>query len=205
MNKLEQIHSESKDIEVYTSNYFDYLYSLLKALDKKAIKEVLEEFQRTRKNGGRVYFIGNGGSAATSLHFAQDLEKGTVVDGKPRFQTESLSGNIPYITAIANDSSFENVFVDQLKAKLNEKDLLVGISASGNSPNLVKAFEFAKAKKAKTIALVGFDGGKIGEMADVAVHVKTAKGEYGPVEDIHMILDHVITTFLFLSEKNQKR
>ncbi len=203
MNKLEEIYMDKPDIEGYASKYFDYLYSLLKSLDKKAVSRVLDEFQRARKNSNTIYFIGNGGSAATSLHFAQDLEKGTEIRNG-MFKTESLVGNVSYMTAVANDSGFDEVFVSQLKAKLKEGDVLVGISASGNSPNLVKAFEYAKTKKARTVALLGFDGGKMKLLADVSVHVRTANGEYGPVEDIHMILDHVITTFLYLSERETK-
>ncbi len=205
MNKLEDIYQNSKDLEEYATGYFDYLSNLLRSLNKKDIKNVVEEFQKARKNSNTIYFIGNGGSAATALHFAQDLENGTdIKKGTTRFRTESLVGNVSYLTAVANDSSFENVFVSQLKAKLNEGDVLVGISASGNSPNLVKAFEYAKTRKARTVGLLGFDGGKMKALSDVVVHVVTTKGEYGPVEDIHMVLDHVITTFLYFSERDSK-
>ncbi|MDO8554733.1 MAG: SIS domain-containing protein [Candidatus Micrarchaeota archaeon] len=204
MNKLEEIYRNSKSPEEYATKYLDYLTTLFKSLDKNSIRKVIDEFQKARKNGKMIYFIGNGGSAATAMHFALDLEKGTDIKKGFMFKTESLVNNVSYLTAVANDSNFEEIFVSQLKAKLNEGDVLVGISASGNSPNLVKAFEYAKTKKARIIGLLGFDGGKMKVLSDVIVHVVTARGEYGPVEDIHMVLDHIITTFLYFSERDSK-
>lgn len=201
MNKLDDIFTRSKNIEDYTAGYFEYVCQLLKNIDKKDVALVSEELEKASRNGNMIYLIGNGGSAATSLHFAQDLEKGTATEGISHFKTESLVGNVSYLTAVGNDTSFENIFSDQLKAKLMENDVVIGISASGNSPNLIKAFEYAKSKKARIIAFLGFDGGKMKVLADVKIHVKTDKGEYGPVEDIHMILFHIIATFFTKAKK----
>jgi len=103
---------------------------------------------------------------------------------------------VSLITALANDDGYENIFIAQLRNILNAGDVVVGISASGNSPNVVKAIEYANSKGAVTVGLTGFLGGGLKEVSQVCVHVETPKGEYGPVEDVHMILDHLVTTYL---------
>ena len=107
-----------------------------------------------------------------------------------------MADNLPIITAIGNDFGYNDIFSRQLQVLGKEGDVLVGISASGNSPNLVKAFEYAKSAKIKTVAITAFDGGKLKEIADLGIHVPTEMKEYGPAEDAHMILDHLIGAYL---------
>lgn len=196
MNKIEEIFSKSQSGEDYGKHYVSYLSELLLGLDFEAIDKVIEVFQEARANGKTIFFIGNGGSAATCSHFAEDLSYGTQMEGKEPFKALSLTGNVAHMTAIANDEGYENVFVGQLKNLFKQGDVLVGISGSGNSPNVIRAIEYVNSNGGISIGLLGFDGGKMKEICHYYIHVKTMKGEYGPVEDIHLILGHLITTYL---------
>ncbi|MCX6357409.1 MAG: SIS domain-containing protein [Candidatus Aureabacteria bacterium] len=170
--------------------------ALFDQMDCTAIGRMAEIFEDARRAGNKIFFMGNGGSAATASHFANDLGKGARVKGKAQYKALSLADNVSLITALANDDGYDRIFIAQLEALLNKGDVVVGISASGNSPNVVKAIEYANAKGAITIGLTGFSGGRLKETAHLCIHVETPKGEYGPVEDVHMILDHLVTTYL---------
>lgn len=196
MNKIEEIFSKSQSGEDYGKHYVSYLSELLLGLDFEAIEKVIEVFQEARANGKTIFFIGNGGSAATCSHFAEDLACVTPMGGKEPFKALSLTGNVAHMTAIANDEGYENIFVGQLKNLFKQGDVLVGISGSGNSSNVIRAIEYANSNGGISIGLLGFDGGKMKEICHYYIHVKTMKGEYGPVEDIHLILGHLITTYL---------
>ena len=196
MNTIERFFSESGSCEEYAERYLAYLSELFSRIDAKEIAAFASALEEARRAGKTIYFIGNGGSAATSSHFANDLGKGARVKGRRPFRAVSLAGNLPLLTAIANDEGYENVFIDQIEGIIEAGDVVVGISASGNSPNVVKAIEYANSQGAVTVGLTGFSGGRLKEAAKLSVHVETPKGEYGPVEDIHMILDHLVTTYL---------
>jgi D-sedoheptulose 7-phosphate isomerase len=118
------------------------------------------------------------------------------VPGARPFRAISLVDNQALLTAQANDEGYDSVFVAQLESLLRPGDVVLGITASGNSPNLIEAFSFARAHGAVTVGLLGFDGGRLRELSDVAVTVRTAKGEYGPVEDLHLVIDHIVTNYL---------
>ena len=141
------------------------------------------------------FFAGNGGSAATASHFANDIAIGTNDYQKP-FRVISLTDNVATLTALGNDFGYAEIFVRQLRVLGKKGDLLICISASGNSKNLINAFQYAKSVGIKTVALTAFDGGKIKSMADEGVHVPTKFKEYGPAEDAHMILDHLVSAYL---------
>jgi D-sedoheptulose 7-phosphate isomerase len=143
-----------------------------------------------------IFIMGNGGSASTATHFANDLGKGASRSGKLPFRVISLTDNVAWLTALANDEGYEHVFVRQLENHVRKGDLVIGISASGNSRNVLRALQFAKSRGALTIGLVGFDGGKMHKMVDESLLVRAPVGAYGPVEDVHMILEHAITTCL---------
>jgi len=187
---------ESGSCAEYAEKYLSYLSDVFNRVDYRTIQTVAEIFEKARGEGKQIFFIGNGGSAATSSHFANDLGKGACVRGTAPFKAMSLVDNVSLITALANDDGYENIFIAQLQNILNKGDVVVGISASGNSPNVVKAIEYANTRGAITIGLTGFSGGRLKELARVCVHIETPAGEYGPVEDMHMILDHLITTYL---------
>ncbi len=183
------------DVEAFSAAYLDYLKKVLDGIDKSSIRRFVETLLDARERGASVYFIGNGGSAATASHFANDLSIGTNDYEKP-FRVMSLTDNVPVMTAIGNDFGYEEIFVRQLKVLARPGDVLVGISASGNSPNLVKAFEFASGAGIRTFAITAFDGGRLKQVGDDCIHVPTQPREYGPAEDAHMVLDHLIGAYL---------
>ncbi len=193
MNNLDRIFT--KDPAVFASGYFDYLSSVLKAIDTREIGQFIETLVDARERGSTIYFIGNGGSAATASHFANDIAIGTNSYNKP-FRAVSLTDNQAIITAIGNDYGYEEIFVRQLMILGRPGDVVVAISASGNSPNLIRAFDYAKTIGIKTVAITAFDGGKMKNIADESVHVPTALKEYGPAEDAHMVLDHLVGAYL---------
>jgi len=193
MNNLDRIFTN--DPAAFAAAYLDYLSEVLKKIDTRAIGRFIQTLLDARERGATIYFIGNGGSAATASHFANDLSIGTNSYDKP-FRAVSLTDNQAIITAIGNDFGYEDIFVRQLRILGRPGDVVVGISASGNSPNLLRAFEYAKASGINTIAITAFDGGNMKLMADDGIHVPTAPKEYGPAEDGHMILDHLIGAYL---------
>ncbi len=204
MNKFKDTFVNSRDLGEFVSGYFNYLNVLQMKLNITNINDVINCFITAREKGKTIYFAGNGGSAATASHFAQDLGE---IGRKARvrsFKTISLTDNVSLLTAICNDYGYEKAFSIQLSELFSRGDVLVVISVSGNSPNVIDAVKQAKEMGGDTIGLVGFDGGKLLEMCDYVIHVKTDKGEYGPVEDIHMILDHMITSFLAFKLMNEK-
>jgi D-sedoheptulose 7-phosphate isomerase len=137
--------------------------------------------------------MGNGGSAATASHFACDLSKGTIVEGKSRFKVISLNDNMPLITALSNDFGYERVFIEQLMNLISEKDVVIGITASGNSENILQAVDYARGKRAITVGFIGFGGGKLKEMVDE--HITVSSMSYEQVENIHLILSHAIAKY----------
>ncbi len=198
MNNLEKLYKESAGIEEYTKGYFSYLYQLLDRLDVKAITGLVKELEAAYRNENTVFVVGNGGSAATASHMANDIGVDVLKKAKcpQAFRVMALTDNASVMTAIANDDGYDNLFINQLRIHYRKGDKLIAISASGNSPNIVAAAEWVKARGGKTIALVGFDGGKLNDICDISILAKTPKGEYGPVEDIHLVLDHLVATWL---------
>jgi len=195
MNKIDQLFNDSKDATSFARGYLDYLSEVLTKLDMSAIAAFSEALLQARERGAHIFFIGNGGSATTASHFANDIAIGSRTWLKP-FKAISLADNVAIITAIGNDYSYDDIFTRQLQTQMVAGDVVVAISVSGNSPNVVKAVEYANAHGAITVALTGFDGGQLKQLARLAVHVPTNKGEYGPAEDVHLILNHLVSAFL---------
>jgi D-sedoheptulose 7-phosphate isomerase len=196
MNTLEKIFKEDPSGLNYSKEYASYMSKLLGDLDFQAIDKVIEVFLSARAKDKTIYFVGNGGSAATSSHICEDLAMGTYISGKIPFRAISLTDNAAYMTALGNDEGYENIFTGQMRNMFNPGDVLVGISASGNSPNVIKAIEYANNNEGISISFVGFNGGKMKDLSNYCIQVDTMKGEYGPVEDMHLILGHIICTFL---------
>jgi|TARA_B100000315_G_scaffold138582_1_gene127610 D-sedoheptulose 7-phosphate isomerase len=198
MNNIIQLFKETNNAEEFAAGYFKYLYDLLKQIDLGAVAAFIEELKTARRNGNTVFFSGNGGSAATAMHMANDIGLDIMKkSGADRsFRALALSDNVPIITAIGNDDGYNNIFLYQLKIHYRPGDKLVVISASGNSENVVVAAKWVKQQGGTVIGLVGFDGGSLKDICDIVIHVKTPKGEYGPVEDIHMIMDHIVANYL---------
>lgn len=193
MNNIDKFYSS--DPVAFSGAYLDYLGGVLKKIDVEEIAGFIKTLLAARDRGATVFFIGNGGSAATASHFANDLAIGTNSYRKP-FRVVSLTDNHAIVTAIANDFGFEEIFIRQLKVLAKAGDVVVGISASGNSPNLVRAFEYAKSAGIESVAITAFDGGKMKKMRDAGIHVPTGPKEYGPAEDAHMVIDHLVGAYL---------
>ncbi|WP_276353608.1 SIS domain-containing protein [Cohnella caldifontis] len=171
--------------------YFDEVYKALKTIDTTQTDKLVYGLVNTWKYGHTVFVIGNGGSAATASHLACDVSKLTIVEGTPRFKILALTDNMPIITAWANDTSYSNVFVQQLIPFITDKDFVLGISGSGNSKNVLNAFEYAKSIGAKTACLSGFEGGLAKSVVDVSV--VTYSDNMQVIEDCHSILCHAIS------------
>ncbi len=177
----------------FASNYFRKIQLLLDAVDTTAIDQAIVVLEKAWRGAQMVYVIGNGGSASTASHYACDLNKNTVHPDYPRLKVMSLCDNVALFSAIANDYGYEHVFTEQLKHFFHPGDVLIGISASGNSSNVVNAFEYARNVGGHTIGVTGFSGGKIREIAECAIYIPSH--EYGPVEDVQLMINHLITEY----------
>ena len=195
-NRLEAMFQSTVTAEQYFKEYHKYLSELLDNLDYKAIEEVTQLIREKAKDGQIIFLIGNGGSAATASHFATDLVQCSQARAGLYFRAVSLTDNVPLLTALGNDKGYEEVFAGQIRNLFRKGDMLIAISASGNSPNVIAAARLAKELGGVTVGVIGFDGGELAQICDHVIHVPTNKGEYGPVEDIHLILDHMITSYL---------
>lgn len=194
MNNIEKLYQTSNSAGEFAQKYFSYLKEVLDSITLDAIEKLVAEFEAARADGKTIFVVGNGGSATTATTLANDIgfdiikKTGT---NKP-FKVLAFTDNTSVITAIANDVGYENIFLNQLKIHYGPGDKLLAISASGNSRNVVAAAEWVKQQGGRIISFVGFSGGKLMEISDVVVHVKSEFGEYGPVEDSHLVLNHIL-------------
>jgi D-sedoheptulose 7-phosphate isomerase len=173
------------------TTYFIQLEQMVRDISLPDLQNVLDLLEEAYHNGHRVFIMGNGGSAATASHFALDLAKNTIMPGAPRLKAISLTDHVPLITAWSNDTAYEHIFAEQLANLIEPGDVVLGISASGNSLNVINAMRLAKQYRAYTVALLGAKGGKIKDMVDAYVLAPGQNIEQE--EDAHMILAHVIT------------
>ena len=194
MNNIEKAFNDSTGAGDFSRRYFSYLNQVLCSLDPGAIDQLVAEFEDAREKGATIFVAGNGGSATTATSMANDIGfdilKKTGTD-RP-FRVMALTDNNSVITAIANDVGYDNIFINQLKIHYRPGDKLLAISASGNSPNIVTAAEWIKQQGGNVIGFLGFSGGKLKDISDVILHVKSEAGEYGPVEDAHLVLNHIL-------------
>jgi len=197
MSTIDKIVTESKDFKAFARSYAQYMSKLLAQLDLNAIEDIANELEDARRNKKTVFVIGNGGSASTASHMVNDLGFGVRQHIEPSLKVVSLTDNCAVLTAIANDVGYEQVFLRQLQLYSHPGDKLIVISASGNSPNLIVAARWVKEQGGKVLGFLGFEGGQLKGICHSSVVVSTPKGEYGPVEDVHMILDHLLYTWLW--------
>jgi D-sedoheptulose 7-phosphate isomerase len=176
------------------NTYLQEVKDTLDHLSRGDIQGVIKMLSRAYTEEQQVFIIGNGGSAATASHFACDLTKSTIRAGRNRFRAIALTDNVPLITAWANDTSYESVFSEQLANLMNEGDVLIAISGSGNSANILRAVQEAKERGAATIGFSGFNGGKLKDIVDLCVVVPNYC--MAQIEDVHLILEHLISTCL---------
>jgi D-sedoheptulose 7-phosphate isomerase len=175
-------------------DYMSSLQQTMNELPKETIVRVIELLQSARMDGRQVFIMGNGGSASTASHFVCDLAKNTRKEGLPHYKVIGLTDNMAIFSAYANDEGYENVFSQQLDNLLMPDDIVIGISASGNSKNVLNAIALAKSRNAVTVGFTGFNGGQLAPMVDVNIHVNSDIIEH--VEDIHLMLEHMIVKAL---------
>lgn len=173
------------------TQYITELEQMMRDISLTQLERVLHLLERTYYEGHRIFIMGNGGSAATASHFALDLAKNTIMPGVPRLKAISLTDHVPLITAWSNDTAYEHIFAEQLANMIEAGDAAIGISASGNSLNVMNAMCLARRSGAITIGLLGANGGKLKNMVDAYVLAPGRNIEQE--EDAHMILAHIIT------------
>ena len=188
--------STAPDAKQTASTHLAALTSLFAEADLDAVERVYERLRRARDAGATIYVAGNGGSAATATHFASDLSKATKRHGGAPVKAMCLSDNVSWLTALGNDEGYERVFSGQLENFAGSSDVLVVISASGNSANLISAVELATERGTATVGFLGFDGGTLKGMVDDYVWFPTKMGAYEQAEDCHMTLCHILTMCL---------
>ncbi len=177
----------------YADEYFDRLAKASATIDRSAVERAAQLIAETAAAGRRIYCCGNGGSAAIANHLVCDCVKGIRTDSTLKPQVVSLSSNIEIITAIGNDIGYGEVFRFQLESLAQPGDVLIAISSSGGSPNIIAAIEWAKANGVATIAMTGFSGGGSRELADISLHVEA--DNYGIIEDLHQSLMHLLAQY----------
>lgn len=198
----------------FIDSYLSEIKHCLDTLDKETLELATDMVMETYRNNGKIFIFGNGGSASISSHLACDLGKGTLRrvydNSERRLRTISLTDNVAIMTAFANDLSFDDIFVQQLRNLVETGDLVIAFSGSGNSKNIIKAVQYAKQSGARTIGLLGFKtGGKLKDMVDCAIVVDS--NHYGPIEDLHQILGHLLAAWIAKAKseydgvKNSKR
>jgi D-sedoheptulose 7-phosphate isomerase len=185
--------AETKDI---IGSYLPAFEKLLRLIDQDAIERIADHLAAARKSGALIYVAGNGGSAAIASHWVNDLGKATKRAGLPPVRVLSLNDNISWLTALANDEGYDRVFSGQLENFARAGDILVAISSSGNSKNLIRAVELARSRGVVTIGLLGFDGGELKGLVDEYLLLPTEKGAYGLVEPAHQLICHILTACL---------
>jgi D-sedoheptulose 7-phosphate isomerase len=196
LNRIQDIFDNVTSCADYAAKYVAHMSSVLNALDTEAVAKATEALEKAADENKTVFFAGNGGSAAVASHWVNDLAANTVVEGAPGYRVISLADNAPSITAIANDASFDEIFSIQLKANMRPGDIVVLLSVSGDSPNIVNALNYAKENGALTIGCSGFHGGQVKDLADIAIHMPTTQDEYGPVEDMFSIIMHIAQSYI---------
>ncbi len=172
--------------------YFANLNRVLRCLPHEVVNQIINVLVRAYEQNRTVFMFGNGGSAALASHLACDLGKGTAVNGVRRFRVLSLTDNIPVITAWANDASYEDIFAEQLRSFVEKGDIVLAISGSGNSPNVLNGLRVARELKAYTIGLTGYQGGKMKDLCDLCLIVPSDNMQF--IEDLHVCISHAIFT-----------
>ena len=183
----------------FAKDYYKRFTEAIAAFDTGPLADVLAVFDGVIARDGIVWIAGNGGSAGIADHSVCDVSKGTFVPGATPCRMVSLAANGPLLTALGNDVSYDDVYAEPLKYYLTERDAVLVVSSSGNSPNVVKAVEYAKAQGVPTMAFVGFKGGILKEIADTVIHVDVQN--YGIVEDIHQSIFHMMTQYMYARNK----
>jgi D-sedoheptulose 7-phosphate isomerase len=186
------------DSLAYIKAYKAACLSVLEKISDESVAELIELLGKARHEGRRIFICGNGGSAATASHFATDLGKGASLGREKRFKVLSLTDNVPWITAMANDTDYSQIFVEQLRNYAEPEDVLLAFSGSGNSPNVLRAIHWANENRLVTIGITGHPGGKLAELARHPVVVPSS--HMGVIEDAHFVIQHILGYFFMETE-----
>lgn len=190
----------------YTSQIQAYLneeIEVMQKIDIQAVSKVIHVLEETRKNGSTVYICGNGGSASTASHFASDFNKGVSGYYEKKYHIVCLSDNTASLTAVANDIGYSEVFRVPLQGRLKKGDVLIAVSGSGNSENVVRAVQLAKEQGILVIGMTGYSGGRVKQLADISLHIPVRNMQI--TEDIHLILNHLMMYILAYGETDSDR
>ena len=202
----EEILINTKDFRTkYTKEYIHQIHDILDMMEESLpdqISKIADILIDACDNRKTVFIMGNGGSAATASHFTGDLSKGTNVKGCPRFKAIALTDNTPNILAWANDQNYDDIFVEQLVNLMEPEDIVIGISGSGNSRNIINAIEYANEHGAFTIGFCGYDGGVLKQCVKENIHVPSNCMQQ--VEDIHLLIEHLLTSMIKKEQENKK-
>jgi len=194
MKTIKQISKKSRNIKEFSNNYFKRLGEIFNQININDLENFEKTINAARIKGNTIFVFGNGGSASTATTMANDLGFDILkkTSTKKTFKFFCLNDNTSVLTAIGNDVGYENIFLNQLKIHFKKGDIALILSASGNSKNLINAAKWIKNKKGKILSIVGFDGGKLKNISDNCIYFKCDKNEYGPIEDIHLIINHIL-------------
>jgi D-sedoheptulose 7-phosphate isomerase len=184
----------------FPAEYKNDLLKAIESIDLSKVGQAIEVLRQARDENRHIFVCGNGGSASTASHFVCDMVKGASFGRNTRFRIMALTDSLPTITAYSNDVSYECVFTEQLKNFAGPGDVLIAISGSGNSPNVLRAMEYGNAIGCRTIALTGRDGGKLGPLAQI--NIQASNPHMGRIEDAHMVVMHMICYYFMDAEKS---
>jgi D-sedoheptulose 7-phosphate isomerase len=183
----------------YISDYLANISTAISSIDQNSLEDLIEVLKTARDSGATIYTMGNGGSASTASHWVNDLVKGASYQKSKRFRVMCLNDSVPTQTAYSNDVAYEQSLVEPLKNFLRPNDVVIAISGSGNSENVIKAIEYANEAGAKTVGLTGRDGGKLGTL--VGLEINVPEQHMGRIEDIHMMITHIASWYFIENEK----
>jgi D-sedoheptulose 7-phosphate isomerase len=188
---------------IFPQLYKSELLQAIESINLEKVGRAIEILAQAREEGRRIFVCGNGGSASTASHFATDLLKGASYGRTSRFRILALTDSLPTITAYSNDVGYECVFVEQLKNFAEPGDVVIAISSSGNSPNVLRAVEYGNSIGCRTIALSGREGGQLGPLAQLDIQI--AHTHTGRIEDLHMVVMHMIGYYFMEEERPHQK
>ena len=196
MHTLAREFESSDSAADYATKYLARVTDLFKQIDPDAVAQTVAAIEEAGRQNKAIYCIANGGSAAVASHFVNDLSPNSLASGQPGLRSFSLTDNVESVTAIANDAGFEHIFSYQLQANMTPGDIVIAMSVSGNSDNIIRGVQYANDHGGYTIGWCGFDGGRLAELCKVVIHVPTTPDEYGPVESIFAHVSHIVSGYI---------
>lgn len=193
---LKSLFEKSLTAADYMHGYTSHMARLVEKMDSAVLAEIASLVEGASEQGKSIFVMANGGSAAVASHFVNDMGVNSLIAGKRGFRVISLTDNVEGVTAVANDAGYDNIFLFQLRCMMEPGDLVIGLSVSGNSENIVRAIEYANEQGAHSIGLCGFEGGRLANAARTVMRFPSTPDEYGPVEDAFSVVFHAVSGYL---------